>query len=88
MKIPNQFQLGGIVWKVRQLDILPGLMGQCDMQKAEIHLLKTLPKQVKEQTFLHELIHALLFATGKTEHDEVVVDGLAVFLHQFLNSQK
>jgi hypothetical protein len=88
MRIPSTFQLGGIVWKVVYVDILPGLMGQCDMQKAEIHILKSLPKQIKEQTFCHEFFHALLFAMGKMEHDEVFVDSAGVFLHQYLNSAK
>ena len=42
-------------------------------------------KQIMAQTFCHELLHALFFSTGRVEdHNEVLIDGLAHSLHQFL----
>lgn len=89
MRIPRQFQLGGTTWKVEQVHPLMGAMGATFNGQALVQLDKELPQQVKEQTFLHEVVHAILFSMGKpsTEHDEVFVDGFATFLHQFLTSQ-
>lgn len=87
MKIPTSFKLGGMTWAVEQLDFIPGAMGACSNQDAKIVLLKSLPQQVKEQTFCHELIHAILFSMGRPadQHDEVFVDAFGTMLHQYLS---
>lgn len=88
--IPKKFDLGGITWKVEQLDVIPGAMGACSNSEAIIILLKNLSPEVKMQTFLHELAHAILFSMGKSadQHDEQFVDGFATFFLQFLKSAK
>ena len=90
MRIPKQFQLGAITWEVVQKDNLLGAYGATYSGKGVVELLKELPKQIKEQTFCHELVHSILFAMGKpqTEHDETFVDGFATMLHQYLNTAK
>jgi hypothetical protein len=90
MKIPKQFQLGGTKWTVEQTTPLMGAMGATFSGLALIQLDKALPQQIKEQTYLHEVIHSILFAMGKpyAEHDEVFVDGFATFLHQYMLSAK
>lgn len=87
MQIPKQFTLGGMKWSVEQLDVIPGAMGACSNQEAKIVLLASLPKQVKEQTYCHELVHAILFSMGRPadQHDEVFVDAFGTFLHQYLS---
>lgn len=86
MNIPKSFQLGGTTWKVEIAETLPGCMGLCNNQEAKITILKGLSKDVKEQTFCHELVHAIMFSMGKPSeaHDEVFVDGFGTFLHQYL----
>lgn len=88
--IPTKFKLGGIDWSVEQTTPLMGAMGATFLQDAKVQLLKELPRQIKEQTFCHELVHTILFAMGKpvSDHDEVFVDGFATFLHQFLTTAK
>jgi len=90
MKIPKQFQLGGVKWTVEETSPLMGAMGASFVGKALIQVDSTYDKQIKEQIFLHELVHAILFAMGKTatDHDEVFVDGFATFLHQYLTTAK
>lgn len=90
MRIPKTFVLGGTTWVVEQVETLPGCMGLCNNQEAKISILKSLPKNVKEQTFCHELGHAILFSMGKPgdQHDEVFVDGYGTFLHQYLITNK
>lgn len=85
MKIPTKFTLGAIEWKVKFADDLGENMGQTDRSKATITLEKNQNKQIISQVFCHELLHALMYSTGRNEdHDEVLIDGLAHSLHQYL----
>lgn len=90
MIIPNQFELGGVTWKVVYRKRLKGCYGDTNLAKQEIRLLESLPQDVKEQTFCHELTHAIQIAMGYNtdDHDEVFTDNFAVFLHQYLKSAK
>lgn len=90
MKIPKEYTLGAITWKVVQSDHLLGAYGATYQGKGIIEVLSDLPKQIKEQTFCHELVHSILFAMGKPqpEHDEAFVDGFATMLHQYFNTAK
>jgi hypothetical protein len=88
MFIPKKFKLGAVTWTVEEVVYLPdNTMGLCNNLDSSIKVLKSLKQEVKEQTFCHELIHALLYSTGRTEHDEQLVDSLAVFLHQYLKQK-
>lgn len=40
-------------------------------------------EQMTQQTFFHELVHAILFTMGKTNHDEEFTDAFGAFLHQY-----
>lgn len=66
-------------------------MGECHSQKGIIYL-KPDPnytESVKEQTYLHEVVHAILFTMGDAgPHDEKFVDGFASLLHQYINTAK
>ncbi len=84
MRIPEKFTLGAVKWEVKIVDELPDKFGQCDSKTARILLEKNDKKSVMEQAFCHELLHALLYATGRPDHDEILVDGVAQFLHQYL----
>ena len=88
--IPTNFDLGGITWTVEDLDVIPGAMGATSNSDAKIVLLKSLPPEVKFQTFLHELNHAIMFSMGKPAdaHDEVFVDAHATFFLQFLKTAR
>lgn len=90
MQIPKSFKLGGTTWKVKEQAFLPGALGATYSQETTVALLKTLPQQVKEQTFCHELVHTILYSMGipSAEHDEKFIDGFATFLHQYLNQVK
>lgn len=86
--IPKKFKLGGVTWTVSEVPRIAGdNMGYCNMYDAQIQIVKHLKQDIKEQTFAHELVHALLFATGRMEHDEQLVDSIGVFLHQYLKQQ-
>lgn len=59
--------------------------GSCDPDECVISLRKGLRKQVREATFCHELVHALLFSIGEVEHDETRVQALGNLIHQYLS---
>lgn len=61
--------------------------GMCYPEEHLIRVRKELPKQAKETTFYHELVHAILFTMGETNHDEKYVDTFGAFLHQFNESK-
>ena len=89
MKIPKKFTLGGTTWKVPEHPALVNTVNALGVSSnitATIQMLSGLNPDVKEQTYCHELVHAILFSMGKpgNEHDEIFVDGFATFLHQYL----
>jgi hypothetical protein len=85
MRIPTNFTLGAIEWKVKLVEELGDRSGQCEPAKALILLEKNPNKQVFAQAFCHELLHALFYSCGRTDdHDEILIDGLAHSLHQYL----
>lgn len=88
--IPKTFDLGGMTWEVEELDVIPGCMGATSNADAKIVILKNLTNEVKMQTFLHELAHAIMFSMGKTadQHDEQFVDSFATFYLQFLKTAR
>lgn len=90
MIIPSQFQLGGMTWKVVKRKRLKGRYGDCDLKKLQIQILDTIPQELKEQTFCHELVHAIKIATGTNpdDHDEKEIDAFATYLHQYFNTAK
>lgn len=85
MKIPKTFQLAGSTWTVTQIHDY-NLLGSCSRDTRQIILKKNVMQEVKEQTFFHELIHAIFYMLGRDEHDEKEVDVLATFLHHYLQS--
>jgi hypothetical protein len=85
MKIPKKFTLGAVEWEVRQIEDLGDNLGSCNHETGIIFLKKNPHKDILNVTFCHELIHALLYNSGRLEdHDEVLVEGLARGLHQYL----
>lgn len=87
MKIPKQFELGGMTWSVEQIDDLADL-GRCLRDAQKIHIKKNEKAQTKQQAFCHELVHAIKFTMGETDHDEKEVDILGTLIHQFLKTSK
>ena len=99
MVIPNQIRVGSTFYTVKA-QVTPivkdglQLYGYCDPNNHEIVLDGGLisDEQTMEQTFCHELIHAMMFerkinlkAWGLTNAQmEHVVDSLGISLHQIL----
>jgi len=64
--------------------------GRTILEKLTIEIQEDLPRDLKEQTFMHELLHAICYAQGKTTdlHNEQEIDSCSMFLHQFLKTAK
>jgi len=83
----NTFQLAGALWTVTQIQDY-NLLGSCSRDTRQIILKKNVMQELKEQTFFHELIHAIYYMLGREDHDEKEVDLLATFLHHYLQTAK
>ena len=76
------FELAGSKWFVNYVMHMDD-MGKCDPEKQLITIRMDMNKQSTEQTFYHELVHAILFTMGKLNHEEEFVDTFGAFLHQY-----
>lgn len=96
--IPKQFILGGRTYKVRRndkLDYEHNWNGEHDTYRQEINLaykLGGVDANVEsiEQTFYHELVHAILYTLGEKDlnQNEKFVDMFGTMLHQFMKTRK
>lgn len=95
MKIPKTLRIGGSVYKVR---VRPGHImigeqkcdGICDKGNHIIELNGTLPKDALEQTFLHEVVHALsdYMNIDWDEADETYTECLSKGFHALIVQNK
>lgn len=85
--IPSKFTLAGTNWTVRQVEGISEL-GLCNPETHTISLRNGMTTQALEQTFCHELVHALMFTAGHINHDEVFVDCMGSLLHQWLKTKE
>jgi len=89
MEIPKSFKLFGETYKVRQVVKVDKEDSWGEItNKNIIRIKKGINQEQKEQTFLHEILHASLDNLGyeKLSSDEIFVDTLAKALHQILTS--
>jgi len=80
--VATSFTLAGFDWTVRFIEGLADY-GTCNPSSQEILLRAGMNDQMTQQTFFHELVHAIMFAMGKLNHDEEFTDAFGSFLHQY-----
>jgi len=85
--IPSTFYLVGCEWTVKFIEDL-GDYGSCDCSTQIIRIRAGMNKVFTEQTFYHELVHAVMFSMGHTQHDEVFVEAFGALLHQYERTKK
>lgn len=71
--------------KVNELDNDPNCLGLCIYHESLILLKSNLSYERKKQVLVHELLHAMLYESGYTEHDEQLVNNLSICLNQVIN---
>lgn len=85
--LPTTFTLAGCEWKVVETEGFYD-QGMCYPEECMIRIRKELNPQAKETTLYHELVHAILFSMGKSNHDEEFVDTFGGFLHQYMKTRQ
>lgn len=83
----------GVNYEIKELDIIdenPNVLGQIVYQKQEIQIKKSLLKDMKNSTIIHEIVHGILFHSGKQELNEKedLVESLSSSIYQVLKSNK
>lgn len=78
----KKLKLAGATWTIKDTDAIHEL-GRTDNDRHVIYVSSRQSKQGQELTFLHELVHAILFTMGEIEHDERFVEGFAQLLYQY-----
>lgn len=93
-KIPEHFSLGGVEHTVETLESLDDNdFGLYDPIRKRIEVAKTsrrreVPLSFQRQTFLHELVHAILNTMRKDDlyDDESFINTFASFLNEAINT--
>lgn len=88
-----QVEILGVNYEIKELDIIdenPDVLGQIIYQKQQIEIKKSLKKDMKNTTIIHEMIHGILFHSGKQELNEKedLVESLSSSIYQVLKSNK
>jgi Zn-dependent peptidase ImmA (M78 family) len=80
--VATSFTLAGFEWAVRYVEGITEY-GLCNPSTQEIIIRAGMNEQMTQQTFFHELIHAIMFTMGKLNHDEEFTDAFGALLHQY-----
>lgn len=88
-----QVEILGVNYEIKELDIVdenPNVLGQIVYQKQEIQIKKSLLKDMKNSTIIHEIVHGILFHSGKQELNEKedLVESISSSIYQVLKSNK
>lgn len=88
-----QVEILGVNYEIKELDIIdenPNVLGQIIYQKQEIQIKKSLLKDMKNSTIIHEIVHGILFHSGKQELNEKedLVESISSSIYQVLKSNK
>lgn len=85
--LPEIIKIAGIDYNielVNEIDDDPRLMGACVYQKSVIKIKNGMSTDKKNQTLIHEMLHACLNEAGFEEQDEDMVNRLGIVLYQVL----
>lgn len=80
--VASTFTLAGFEWTVRYVEGITEY-GLCNPSTQEIIIRAGMNEQMTQQTFFHELVHAIMFTMGKLNHDEEFTDAFGSLLHQY-----
>lgn len=91
--IPGKVRVAGIDYEVLKKPFVEinnnrSYRGKCESNLGIIELAEGMGKDVEEQIFIHELVHACLDQAGYDEHDEDMVTRFSIVLHQVLKDNE
>lgn len=89
MKLPKEIRVGGIKYNIDLVKVIDvggerNFQGMCHFDLAKIEILNSLSDQRIEQTFIHELTHAIFYEAGYDEQDEDMINRVGIVLHQVM----
>lgn len=88
--LPRKLYLDGLEWEVSVVDLGHDQAGECRGEECHILIANRLTAQVREQTFWHELLHALArtrdFDVDKKHTEEEFCTFFGPALFAFLKS--
>lgn len=92
MEILKKVDILGIPYEIKEVETIDKgtlIIGQINYLEQIILLDKSLPKEKKEQTLLHEILHGILSALGYDDinDDEHLVQSISSALYQVLRNQ-
>jgi Zn-dependent peptidase ImmA (M78 family) len=96
MKIPTSFKIKGKKWRIcHKWNLLDDdgthVDGLCCVKKRIVYLDRSLVKEDKQSTLLHELFHALIYEIGlhqtslTLDVEELIVENLSLFMLETFN---
>ena len=85
----EKIKIGGMEYQVKEVKFGESngevTLGECRFETAEILINENLSDDRKEQTIIHEMVHAMLFEAGSNEYDnEELVNQLGLIMYQVL----
>lgn len=88
----REINILGIIYKVKEVDTVNKTnprRGELNYLTNEIRIDKNMPKSLKEQVLMHEILHAVfdLLGLDKLAEDEKKVQSIATALHQVFSTQ-
>jgi len=89
--IPEKLKVAGIdyqIQEVEEIDDDPSMMGSCLYQRTIIKIKSNMSNDKKEQTLIHELLHACFNEAGFNEQDEDVINRVGIVLYQVLKDNQ
>ncbi|MGC9338741.1 hypothetical protein [Listeria ivanovii] len=87
MTIPEQVKIGAINYKVQEKEVVDNDLnnwGAWVFHDNHIEVLAGLSDERKEQTLIHEILHAIFYEAGFEEQDEDLINRAGIVLYQFL----
>lgn len=78
-----KIKIGPLFYTVSECEYLGKFVGDISDNDCTINILKNLPKQVKDVTILHEVLHGILFQAG-IKHNEQIIEALSHGVYAFL----
>ena len=89
--LPNKVKVAGVEYDVEEVDGINDrydVLGQIHYTKGLIEIDSSINQHRKEQTLVHEILHACFFDAGFEEQDEDMINRVGIVLYQVLKDNK
>lgn len=87
----DKIKVAGIDYLIQEVDEIdddPGTMGSCLYQKSTIKIKSNMSEHKKEQTLVHETLHACFNEAGFIDQDEDIINRVGIILYQVLKDNE